>query len=223
MPRVYFNLEGGAGQRYYYGLDVVPGGIMNSEPAVITLRSSANAIQELTEVFRTPATLTITLSAPLATIQPRLIPATATITASGLTATIGFQAIITPALVLDYETPADLLPTLLTQMTVQPAQATITLVSPAVNLTQGGDIRTITPPVGLITLGALAPNFPFFAVAPVSINVIGLVPTLHMTAVIQPQAATITVLGLDPTLQTPFRWIDEDPATTPVWLDDPRA
>jgi hypothetical protein len=222
MPRAYFNLERAAGQRYYYGLDVAPGGITNSEPARITLTSGANNIQELIEVFRTPATVTITLSAPLATIQPRLTPATATITLSGPIAVIGVHAVITPAIVMDYSTPPDLLPTLITQMTLQPAPATVTLVAPLPNLTEGGDIRTITPPVGLITLSALAPNFPSPSDVG-TITVIGLVPTLHTTLILEPEVGSLVVSGLLATFNTPFRWVDETPAVTPVWLDDPRA
>jgi hypothetical protein len=222
MPRAYFNLEGGAGQRYYYNLESAPGGIRNSEPALITLFGRNGAIQELNEVFRTPATLTILVNSPLPTIRVQFTPDPVTISLLGRTGAIVFAATIVNSLVVDYSTPQETLATILTQMTVQPSQATITIVYPSVNLTQGGDIRTITPTTGLITLGQLAPNFP----SPSGLGLItvsGLIPGMHTEITLVPETGLITVLGLTSIASAPFAWIEDSPAPLPIWLDDPRA
>lgn len=222
MARLYSDLIDGSGRRYYFGLTSAPGGISNSAPATLTIFGRQAAIQELTQVFRTPATAALTLQGLLGSSQPYPNPAQSALGFQGKVPTLQLQIVITNSLPPDYTTLPDIAPTIVYIATITPTTGLVRLASLEHNVTPGGDIGFISPPVGALSLQGRAPNYPR-ATQPAGLAISGLVPTLISEIVIEPESGTIRLSGLATTLSTPFTWVDDDPTTVSVWIEDPRA
>lgn len=220
--RLYSDLADGSGRRYYFGLATAPGGITNAEPARLSLFGNLATIQEQSTVFRTPATAALTLFGYVPQAEPRLQPATAALGYLGQIAGLLTIRVITNALPPDYSTLPDNAPTILFIQTITPSPAALTIQSLVHNITQGGNILVISVGKATLTMNGLVANFPRFAdVGTLTIN--GLAATLSTEIRVFPTAGIVTMQGHEPLLSLPFRWTDDDPATAPNWVDDPRA
>lgn len=216
MARLYSNLLDGTGRRYYFGLDSAPGGITPApgSPQVVGL---VPTIFTQVQVFRTPATAVITVNGLQVGGQFGVAPALAAIAAAGLVPTILKQLVVTNSLPPDYGSLPSNPPTIIFINTVTPAPAQITVSSPPVNASPGGDIGYVSPGVGYIELQSLQVTLIFFEAGLGLINVVGQVPTIITTLAVNPDVGSITVNGRQASLQRPFQWIDADPPPALTW------
>jgi hypothetical protein len=221
MARLYSDLIDGAGRRYYFNLESAPGGV-SPATAGLTIVGLAPNIFEQVQVFRTPATAALTFAGQLPKSQTILLPAQAPLAYGGQIPTLAKFVTITNTFSLDYGTPQDNLPTVQTIMLLAPGRAQIAIASLQPNVTQGGNIGFVSPGVGLIVMQGREANFPKEAGLG-SINLVGLLPTLHCEIVITPDPAQMSMDALTPRVSTPFTWIEDDRVSTPVWIDEPRA
>lgn len=220
MPnRLYSDLLDGTGRRYYFGLNSATGGITNSAPALITIGGLMPAFQELTIVFRTPATALLTLNGLASGAGLVLQPILGAVSMIGLVPTLLKQQVITNALPLDYTTPVELLPTIIYIATVTPDPATLTVGYPQPNVTQGGNILMISAGLASLTINGQIANLPFVADLG-GITIAGLVPTLLTETTITPDQATVTINGGEVTISAPFMWVDETSPATTTWIDE---
>lgn len=216
MARLYSDLSDGSGQRYYYGLNSAPGGI---SPAVgaLQIQGLAPTIFQEVVAFRTPAVATLTINGQQVGSGPILLPAQATLSLQGLAPTLQTTIIVTNAMTPDYTNLQELVPTILFIQTVTPAPAVLTLQSLALNVTPGGNIGFITPGVGSLSLQGLAPtiinNQPNVGL----LSLVGQIPVLQTTRIVEPAIGSLTVNGQTPRLDLPFQWIDADPPPTTTW------
>lgn len=225
MARLYFDQLQSSGTRYYFALDSSPG-IIVPGVATLTLNGLSVSINDQAEAFRTPATASLTLSG-LALQSPGFItPAQAALGYEGRIAGLVTGLTISPALPTpDYSTPPDNPPTVLTIMTVSPAQAALGFATLEQNVTQGGNIGFVSPASGTITLAGLQPLFTFYVGDPAALSLVGLSPTIVSTMLetITPEVGAVTLYGYEVVLDLPFTWIDEDPVSGTVWIDEPPA
>lgn len=224
MARLWSDLTRSSGVRYWFALDSSPG-IVSPGVGLITLNGNAPAISDQSQVFRTPATATLTINGLSLSSPTLLTPATAALGYVGQIPAEQKIAVISPALPApDYSTPVDTPPTLLTIMVVSPTKATLTIQTLAQNVTQGGNIGFISPTTGLVTLTGyqvLLPRIPDVGF----ISVLGLEPSLVTNALLEitPDPAVLSTFELAPSLGIPFLWVDDAPAPPSTWIDDPRA
>lgn len=219
MARLYSDLLDGAGRRYYFNLESAPGGIAALGPAALRITGLAPTIQDLTEVFRNPATAALSLEGRLPVLAVIMAPAQAPLSYQGRTPTLLAQTVITNAMPPDYSNPQENPPTIVYIATQTPDRAVLTINSLEHNITQGGNIGFLSPGVGAVSLQGRAPNFPREAQVG-ALTVAGLIPSLHMTLVIEPEAGVIAFNSLNASLAVPFIWVDEDPPPTATWIDD---
>lgn len=219
MPRVYSDLIDSGGRRYYYHLESAPGGVQAAAPAVITIFGRQATIQELTEVFRTPATALLTLFGRAAVPQEIALPAQAALALQGRQPTLLLQVVITNALPPDYAVLPDNNPTIIYVATIQPTTGLLAIASLEHNVSPGGNIGFLSPGVGAIVLQGRAANFPR-EVGVASLQIVGLAPSLESVNTITPQVGEITLAGLAAIFATPFIWIDDDPVQPTTWVDD---
>lgn len=219
--RLYSDLQDSAGRRYFFNLESAPGGI-SPATAIITLFGYQGSIQELTEVFRTPATAILTFNGLGPSSELILLPAQAQLSFQGFAPALLGSLTITNALPPDYTDLPDNAPTVLTEMTVSPARALFTIASLTHAVNQGGNIRIIEPPVGVLSFSGYAANFPIQADVG-ALQIVGLSPDMFTEITITPETGAVSVSGLEALLQTPFAWVDDAPAQTATWIDDPRA
>lgn len=225
MPRLYFDQLRSSGTRYYFALDSVPG-IIVPGVATLTINGLAVSVNDQSQAFRTPAVATLTFGG-LALQSPGVVtPATAALAYQGRIAGLVTGLTITPALPApDYSTPPENAPTVLTIMTVAPATAALQFRTLEQNLTQGGNIGFVSPVTGALNIAGRQATFAFYAGTPAALSCVGLAPTITSTilASINPTTGLITVGGLDVVLDLPFHWLDDDPVSTPIWIDEPPA
>jgi len=215
MARLYSNLLDGSGRRFYFTLDSAAG--LSPATASISVTGLTPTVFAPVEVFRTPATLVITVNGQLATAQPRLTPAVAAIATTGLAPTLLTQMVVTNALPPDYTDLPDNPPTVLFINTVTPAPAQISLAGLFPNASPGGNIAFVSPGVGVVTLQGQTPTLIFLEAVTGQISVNGLQPSLLTSTVVTPEIGQITVNGRDITLSLPFRWIDVDAPPPLQW------
>ena len=219
MPRLYSDLLSGDGGRYYFGLNAAVGGITNATPAALTLNGNIAFIQELSEAFRTPATALLTMSGPLATADPRLNPGVATLTLAAGVPGIQASTVITNALPPDYTDLAENPPTIVYIQTLTPVVAILTINYPPPNLTQGGNIVSITAGVATLTINGHIATIPFFAGSPAALSMSAPLPTIATTLLLEPESGSIDLLVRTPSISLPFTWIDDDPVSPSTWMD----
>src|SRR6185295_3638357 len=219
MPnRLYSDLLDATNRRYYFDLDSAPGGVTPA-PATLTIFGRSVTIQELSTVFRTPATAALSLIGLSLGSPVVLIPATAALAVAN--SVVGLQKLqtITNALPPDYTALPDNPPTLITIMTVSPNKATLTISYPTLNLTQGGNIVSVTPGVGLLTLAGLGPNTPVILNSAGLLSLSGLLPSIRTELIVAPDVGLFTMGDLAPEISVPFLWVDDPPAPTVTWID----
>ncbi len=223
MARLYSDLIDGTGRRYYFGLTSAPGGITNAAPAMLTLGGNTAVVQELTQVFRTPATATLTLFGQQMLNNSTLQPGAAVLTMTAGVPGMAKLKVISNALPPDYSTLPDNAPTILFIQTLTPVTTTLTLSTLAANVTQGGNIGYASPGLASLTLSGRAPNIAFFAGSPAGLTCSGLAPTIKTVNVILAGVGSISISELPQSLGLPFHWTDDDPAPASTWTDDPPA
>lgn len=224
MARLYSDLLRSSGTRYYFALDSSPG-IVAPGVATLTLNGLAVQVSDQSVAFRNPATATLTLTG-LALSSPSLVtPATAALAKQGrqpgLETIIIIQVPAPSPVEVDEPTYE---PTLLKEMLVSPNKATLTIQALELNVSQGGNIGFVAPAKATLTLSGLGINF-LFTPDQAALQIIGYAPsiTLNSVATAFPDAAILTMAGAEPSVSIPFMWVDDDPAPTSVWTDDPRV
>lgn len=221
MARLYSDLLSSGGNRYYFGLNSAPGGIGAGVGSIRVVGLEPTIFQQI-QVFRNPATATLTLFGYSTAAEPHLQPATAALSLAGQIPGKQLSTVIIPTLTVDYTDLADNPPTLITIMTVTPTTAALTIQALTLNLSQGGNIVIVTPGVGLAAFSPIPPNLPR-TIGVGTLTISGLGPTLHTTLVITPEVGLLSSGGQTVRLATPFVWIDDSPVSPSIWIDDPRA
>lgn len=219
MARLFSDLLSSGSARYYFNLESAPGGV-NPGVGGLTVVGLTPTIFQQGEVFRTPATAVLTLTGQQPVTIPRLSPGVGTISLGALVPGLEKHAVITNALPPDYTDLPDNPPTVLTQMALTPTTGSLVLQVLAFNLTQGGNIGFVSPTTATLSLLTYSVALPQIVGDPGSLTVVGLTPTLATTLLVEPETAALVLAGNDVTLTLPFRWIDDEPATTPLWIDD---
>lgn len=222
MARLYSDLIDSGGRRYYFGLNSAAGGISNANTAGLQVIGYAAEIFQQIQVFRTPATATLTVNGQPVQAYTNPRPALAALTLAGQIPGEQKQVVITNALPPDYTALPDNVPTILQQHLLAPNRAQLSLQTLEVNLTQGGNIVTIMPGVGVLTAIGYGANFPRLADIGL-VQMVGQIPTLHLTIVVEPETAQLSLNGAEAVLGLPFVWVDDAPAAPTAWIDDPRA
>lgn len=218
MAKLFDNLVDGSGRRYFSSLEGAPGSI-SPATAVITLAGRQPLAVQPELVFRTPGTLTITINGLAMASQFALSPTPAALGYLGLAPSTEIRSLIVSPTLPQIDAPeADFVPLLLTQMTVQPAQAALVLQALPHAATEGGNIGFAYPGVAALTLTGLQANYVFDVIEPAALGVIGHAPVLISEIILYPEVGTLTLMDTPPTLTLPFGWIDADPAPPVVWV-----
>lgn len=224
MARLYGDLLQTTGRRFYFDLASSPSVVL-PQTGTITLFGRIPDATEPASTVRVPLTGTITLVSAAPSSPGHVVPIKGTIAVQSLQPSLLTEIIVTPALAAPVETAEpSYAPTLITQMTVIPTQGIISVQSRTPNVTEGGNIVFLQPSRGVITLSGLVPIFGFHPSAGV-ITLIGYAPTLALNSsrTIEPQAGVVSVNGDTPSLSIPFAWVDDEPASSSIWTDDPRV
>lgn len=225
MARLYGNLLKSAGQRYYYGLDSVPG-IVSPSVATLTLQGRDPSAAQNIEVFRTPATAILTLVGQSLASPTILVPAQAVLSTVGQIPAEVRELTISPALPAPvYDPPADLAPTLITIWTTQPTTGLVRLLTLEQNVTQGGNIGFVSPATGQVSLGTLQYTLLLLAggAGVGSLVVNGLAPTLSHELTVTPDVGLIVTSGGEAVLTLPFIWVDDERQPPTTWITDAAA
>jgi hypothetical protein len=223
MVRLYSDLRDGAARRYFYDLDSTPGIL---QPGAATLTIGGHDPQYPGTIFRTPATITLTLfGRAIGPSGSILSPATAALVFSN--STVGLRTERTIQLTLPSpveDPPAPFAPTILYINTITPAPAALTLNGFSHSLSEGGNIgfarpeqaaltlfgyqytRVIPPPPGENLDGVVGTAF-----------MQGLEPSLLTEIAISPVTASLALTQLAPHADRGFLWIDDDPAPQLQW------
>jgi hypothetical protein len=214
MARLYSDLYGAG--RYYYDLDSAPGVVSPGVGLVIFVGQIPIAV-ERSEVFRTPATATLTINLLAPSSDTILMPNVAALAYVGQIAAEQRILILTPTNPPDYGTPAEYIPTLVCVRNISPTTGAVSLSALALNVSQGGNILTVTPGVASLSNGTGVPTLIFSVIGVGSSAMNGLAPDLVTTLVIDLADGTaITVNGLAPTVEIGFVWrdVEQPPALT---------
>lgn len=223
MSDLFDDLQDSSSRDYFYALDSAPGALT---PGVgsIRVQGLAPSIFEQSTVFRTPAPATLTINGrALGSVTP-LIPGVGALSLAGRTAGLHTTLIVTPAIPApEYEIEEGLAPTIVFVQTITPQTGALNLVSPALNVSQGGNIATITPQVGQLSLASGEITIVFHPAGLGSLTVQGLEPTLLTERILGLEedgaigTGSLVINGLAPTIETPFTWIDVDPPPETTW------
>jgi len=216
MARLYSNLVDGSSRRYFFGLDSASGGI-TPQTVQLQVTGLAPTIFTQVQVFRSPATLVITVNGLQVGSEPRLIPAPAAIAMTGLAPTLLTQRVVTNSLPPDYTELPSNPPTVLFINTVTPVTGQVTLSGLLPNASPGGNIGFVTPGAGLVELQGRTATLIFLEAVTGQIIVNGLQPSLLTTTVETPEVAQITVNGQSVNLERPFAWVDVDAPPALQW------
>lgn len=215
--RLFSDLQSGGGQRYFFDLDSTPGIIT---PGVGALSLVGREPQYPGTVFRTPATLILSLDGRSPNPDVSLRPAQAALAFNN--STVGLQTVrlIQPTLASPVESPDnDFVPTLIQIFHRQPITGVITLSGFNHSLSEGGNIGFRSPATAALSLI----GYPYLrSIPPVdgqSISMImeGLQPTLTTTLLIEPEPATLSFTSAPPSIDKGFIWIDDNPAPPLQW------
>lgn len=215
MARLYSDLYGAG--RYYFDLDSAPG-IVTPGVGSVSFGGLVPIAVEPSSVFRTPATAALTLNLLAPASDTFLLPAQATLALSGQIAGELRQQVITPTNPPDYGTPQELAPTILYINTITPTTGLVQLSALALNVTQGGNIVTVSPGVASLSLGSGQPTLIFSVIGVGSVSMNGLAPGLVTTlAIDMGEGVTLTVNGLAPTIDVGFVWRDVEQPPALNW------
>lgn len=223
MSRLYGNQLQSTGRRYYFALDSAPG-IVTPAVGQLTLAGKIPAAAQQITVFRSPATLVLSVQGRAIGAPVVLTPAPAALSSVGQIPGEVRQRTITPALPPAVENaPANFAPTLITIWTTQPTTAQLQLQTLQQAVGQGGNIGFLLPGVALLNLSALQFTLLFGEAGVGALNVVGYAPSLLTTTVITPDPAVLVPGQTEPTLSLPFRWVDDQPAAPVTWITDAAA
>lgn len=220
--RLYTDLLHSPGHRYFFDLGSAPGIVVPGVGQVTLAGREPIAVERMT-VFRTPATIVLTLNGFSTTTPTELHPAQASIAVSVLTAGVYTERVISPDLAPPVESPdADFTPTLWTERVISPDPTTLAVQAITLNVSQGGNVAFISPQVGTVTINGL--TFLFGTQLGVTQWTIeGLVPDLYAERVIEPEVGTLRMGELAPNFILPFFWVDDRPAPSVTWISDQAA
>lgn len=227
MSDLFDDLQDGSSRDYFFGLDSAPGGI-SPNSLTLTISGLAPTIFEQTSVFRTPNPAVLTINALPFTPDFILRPAAAALSLAGQAPDEFRSLIISPALPdLDYSEPVSNAPTILFINTITPTTGQVTLGSLELNVTPGGNIAFVEPAAGSVRMTALTPTLIFHPVEIGLLSVGGHAPTLQTELILGAPdneseeagipTGALSIVGLAPTLERPFGWIDVDPPPATIW------
>lgn len=214
MARLYSDLYGAG--RYYYDLDSAPG-IVSPGVGSVSFGGLVPIAVERSEVFRTPATATLTINLLAPSSDTILMPNVAALAYVGQIAAEQRILILTPTNPPDYSNAQETAPTILYINTITPTTGLVSLSELTLNVTQGGNILTVTPGVASLSNGTGVPTLIFSVIGVGSSVMNGLTPGLVTTLAIDlADGAAITVYGLAPTIDVGFVWrdVEQPPALT---------
>jgi hypothetical protein len=214
MARLYSDLYGAG--RYYYDLDSAPG-IVSPGVGSVSFGGLVPIAVERSEVFRTPATATLTINLLAPASDTILMPNVAALAYVGQIAAEQRILILTPTNPPDYSNAQETAPTILYINTITPTTGLVSLSELTLNVTQGGNILTVTPGVASLSNGTGVPTLIFSVIGVGSSVMNGLTPGLVTTLAIDlADGAAITVYGLAPTIDVGFVWrdVEQPPALT---------
>lgn len=217
--KLFDDLLDGLSRRYFGTLESAPGSI-SPATAIITLSGRTPIAVQPEVVFRTPATLTLTLNGLSLAAPVVLSPAPAALAYGGLLPSTTIRWLIVSPSLPQLESPeADFSPTLLLQMTVTPDTAALSWQARQQAVTQGGNIGFVFPDRALLTLTGLQQNFVFDVVGVAPLSLIGYAPEIIATELtLYPDVATLGFSQTPPALTLPFVWVDADPSPPLVWV-----
>lgn len=221
MARLYSNLLKSSTERYYFALDSVPG-IVTPGVATLTLFGNSVAVSDQSVAFRNPATAVLTLSGLSLSSPSLLSPATAALALAGRQSTLLTSlTILVPAPSPIEAAEPTYEPTLLTEMTVSPGKATLTIQALELNVSQGGNIGFVSPGKATLTLSTLSANIGILPDQG-TLTIIGYAPTITLNTLIEltPDPAQLTLGQLAPDISVPFMWVDDEPVSASSWIDD---
>jgi len=217
MARLYSDLIDGSGRRYYFGLNSAPGGITPATSGLV-IAGLTPVIFQVTQVFRTPSPANLIIAGLQARPEAALVPNVAALTFPGLVPSkVTIRTITNSLPTPDYTVDAGLAPTILFIATVQPAAAQLTLNSPPINLTQGGNIGYVNPLPGSVTINGLISNFVFNPIGSGLLLIQGRAPTIYPSRTVTPDVGALYTSNLIPFVSREFIWIDIDPPPPLTW------
>lgn len=214
MARLFSDLYGAG--RYYYDLDSAPG-LVSPGVGLVSFVGQIPIAVERSEVFRTPATATLTINLLAPSSDTILLPNVAALAYVGQIAAEQRILIVTPTNQPDYSNAQETAPTILYINTITPTTGLVSLSELTLNVTQGGNILTVTPGVASLSNGTGVPTLIFSVIGVGSSVMNGLTPGLVTTLAIDlADGAAITVYGLAPTIDVGFVWrdVEQPPALT---------
>jgi len=215
MARLYSDLYGAG--RYYYDLDSAPG-VVSPGVGSVSFSGLVPIPVEASTVFRTPATAALTLSLLAPVSDTILSPATAVLSSAGQIAGELRQITLTPTASPDYTDAPETPPTILYINTITPTTAAVRISNLALNVTQGGNILTVSPGVSSLSMLTGVPTLIFSVIGVGSASVNGLVPDLQTTLAIDLEEGTVlTVEGFAPTIDVGFVWRDVEAPPALTW------
>ena len=215
MARLFSDLYGVG--RYYYDLDSAPGVVSPGVGSVLFSGQVPIAV-EPSSVFRTPATATLTLSLLAPASDTILSPATAALSSVGQIASELLQITVTPSSAPDYTDAPETPPTIVYINTITPTTGAVRISNLTLNVTQGGNILTVSPGVSSLSMLTGTPTLIFSVIGVGSASVNGLVPDLQTTLAIDlEEGAALTVEGFAPTVEVGFVWRDVDAPPALTW------
>lgn len=173
---------------------------------------------EPSSVFRTPATATLTLSLLAPASDTILSPNKATLSTVGQIASELRQIVLTPTSFPDYTDAPETPPTILYINTITPTTGAVRISNLTLNVTQGGNILTVSPGVSSLSLLTGVPTLIFSVIGVGSASVNGLVPSLQTTLAIDiDDVGLLTVEGFAPTVDVGFVWRDVEAPPALTW------
>lgn len=215
MARLFSDLRGVG--RYYYDLDSAPG-VVSPGVGSVSFSGQVPIAVEPSSVFRTPATATLTLSLLVPASDTILSPNKATLSTVGQIASELRQIVLTPTSFPDYTDAPETPPTILYINTITPTTGAARISNLTLNVTQGGNILTVSPGVSSLSMLTGAPTLIFSVIGVGSASVNGLAPSLQTTLAIDlEESAALTVEGFAPTIDVGFVWRDVDAPPALSW------
>lgn len=219
MVRLYSDIQDGASRRYFYDLDSTPGIL---QPGAATLTIGGHDPQYPGTVFRTPATVTLTLfGRAIGPSGSILTPASAALAFTNSAVGLLAERTIQLTLASPLESPPDpFVPNLITQMSVQPAPAVLPIIGFNHSLSEGGNIGFLNPPTAALTLF----GYQYLRTIPpvdgqaTTMVIEGRAPGLITTLIIEPGVAALSMPQLLTHVDPGFVWIDDDPAPPLTWM-----
>lgn len=215
MARLWSDIRGGG--QYWYDLDSAPGFVSPGVGSVVIAGQIPIAV-EPASVFRTPETATLTVNLLGPGLGVPISPNVGLLTSSGLIAGELRQATVTPSYPPDYADPVTFAPTILYIATITPNTAAVALSPLTLNVTQGGNILTVSPQKAELTLYGYQSTLIFSVIGVGGVSMDGYAPTLQTEiTLLVPGADAPVVVGFAPTVEIGFVWRDVEAPPALTW------